>query len=317
MQVSHPTENVGRSVSFHNSDITVVADWIEALVLFFEEQGGDGISVPDCVDYLIEEQIYDDQDYCTEFIGSVFAEIRFRASTCDRYPIVIDDNRTVRSVAEWREHPALAFCIVVSLLPFYSGYSTWVDGDYNEQGLLFEKITEAALRSWFPQWEVFRTGWAARDGTSIADLLNLIAERTVEVVRSEAPSILTGDEKDLGMDIAAVRTFPDGRPSLPVIFGQCASGRNWPDKLPTPDASRWKQFLTLTHTPLRAFSLPFRLLGPDYESRRSQFKGLLMDRSRLIPGEGEDSWLDDDTRVEIAAFVDERLVWLADTYRHE
>jgi len=119
------------------------------------------------------------------------------------------------------------------------------------------------------------------------------------------------------MDIAAVRRFRDGRAALPVIFGQCASGRDWTAKLATPDAARWKQLLTLTHTPLKAFSMPFRLLDHDYDIRPSQYKGLLMDRLRLLPWGLESNWIERATRVAVINWLVPRREWLLTNYKHD
>ncbi len=278
MLLAHPTEGVRRSVKEHNSNITLVADWLELGVLLFDDDD-EGITVHECVDYFVEEQIYRDQGFCAAFFESVFGELRTRTQLFGTdYPISIDPSLRLTCAEPWREHTALAFCLLVSTAPFYSGYTDWVGGDYVQQGALFEAITAAALGRWFPEWEVTRTGWGGGIGTPLIELLDEIAASTMETVRTEAPAFVAAAEKDLGMDIAAVRRFPDRRAALPVIFGQCASGRDWKHKLHTPDTSRWKQLLTLTHTPLKAFSLPYRLVDGDYTVRRSQCKGLLLDR---------------------------------------
>ena len=315
MILAHPTEHVRRSTSTHNSDLTVVADWLELSCLLFDDDR-EGWTIPECADYLIDQRIYDDQDFCAEFLESVFSELRVRQQLRGpAYPLQLGSTGRLLSTAPWTEAPALTFCLQLSLLPYYSGYTRWVNGDYVEQGRLFEVVTEDAFSVWFPEWEVLRTGWSGGGGAvSVLDLLDLIGRATVEAVRAEAETFISTEEKDLGMDIAAVRMFADGRPSLPVIFGQCASGQNWRDKLPTPNASRWKLLLTLTHTPLRAFSMPFRLQDGDYAVRRGQFQGLLMDRFRLLPPVAESSWLTAEAQDDLCAWVETRRGWLETNY---
>lgn len=306
MLISHPTSKFQRSINAHNCELMLAADWLEASVLSFDPYT-EGLTRPEVVDYLIEQHIYEDQDHCAEFVESIFAEIRARMRCGNgRYPVSIDNyGRLLGSDAV-----ALSFCLFLSILPYYSGYTAWVDGDYAEQGELFELLTEEAMAHSLPGWEVKRTGWSGGYGTSLTDLLDDIAEITRESVTVEAPEFVGAEEKDLGLDIAAVRPFGDGRPALPVIFGQCASGENWPKKLHTPNASRWKRLLTFTHTPLRAFSFPFRLNEDDYPKRRSQYQGLVMDRLRLLPPEPESVWLSDSLRSRIEVWTETRAGWL-------
>jgi hypothetical protein len=295
----------------------VVADWLELGVLLFDEDG-DGITLPECVDLFIEAQIYDSQDFCTELFESVFSELRTREQVFgDDYPMVIDPVTRLELRSPWSESPALTFCLLLSVAPHYSGYTEWVAGDYVAQGELFERLTAQAFNHVFPEWEITRTGWNGGGGVSTTELMSRIADATDEAVRAEAPGFVGVAEKDLGVDLAAVRRFSDGRASLPVIFTQCASGRDWPRKILTPDTSRWKQLITFTHSPLKSLSLPFRLNEGEYSSRRSQCKGLLMDRLRLLPRGTESSWLDASTRDDLIAWIGPRRNWLVENFSME
>jgi hypothetical protein len=299
-------------VKVHNSNVVIVSDWIELSTLLYDSD--DGITITECVGYFIEQQIYDDQDFCRAFFESVFAELSARQKVRRfEYPISMDDNKRLTS-APWTDNPALAFCLLISVAPHYSGYTEWAGPNYIEQGSLFEKLTEDAMRIWFPGWDVHRTGWEGGVGTDINHLLNDLADLTSEAVRSESASVLSGDENDLGVDFAVIRNFPDQRASLPVIFGQCASGRDWSSKIHTPDTSRWKQLLTLTHSPLKAFSLPFRLPDDSYAARRSQYQGLLLDRLRLLPRGYETDWLREEVRADLVKWISPRREWLIENF---
>jgi hypothetical protein len=291
----------------------LVADWIEMDSLFFGDPD-EGVGIAEYVGHFIEEQLYDDQDFCTEFFQSVFSVLNVRRTLGGpQYPLAFT-NQEVHRDRSWEEVPALTFCLALSVLGRYSGYADWVAGDYVEQGDLFERLTANAMAAWLPEWDVTRTGWGGGEGTPLADLLDGIADMTEETIRAEAASFIGDDEKDIGVDVAAVRHFSDGRASLPVIFAQCASGRDWKSKLPSPDTSRWKQLVTLTHSPLKAFSMPFHLDDSAYAVRRSQFKGLLMDRQRLLPPSVESEWLDDHTAGALIAWLTARRDWLQSNY---
>jgi len=314
VNLSHPTESILRSVNVHNSNLMVVSDWLELAVLAFDLDH-DGFTMPQCIDLLIEDQIYDSQDFCAEFLDSVFGELRTRQLIFgSEYPITIDSSGTrVSARADWREFPGLTFCLVLSVASFYSGYTEWVDGGYVAQGALFEQLSARAFLKVLPDWSVTRTGWNGGGGLSVTELMDLMAEATDEAVRPDASTFLGYAEKDLGVDVAAVRKFVDGRASLPVVFAQCASGRDWPRKILTPDTSRWKQLVTFTHKPLKSLTLPFRIEQSEYPSRRSQCKGLLMDRLRLLP-QGDESWLDHDTREALIDWLTPRLAWLEEHF---
>lgn len=310
MNLAHPTESIRRSVHTHNSNLMVVTDWLELGVLAFDGERG-GVSVPECIDLFIEEQVYDSQDFCAEFFDSVFAELRTRRLNFgSQYPIEIDPTGpSLVACTDWQAAPALTFCLLLSVAPYYSGYTEWVGGNYVAQGELFEQLTAAALQRALPDWEITRTGWNGGGGVNLTELLTIMADATDEIVRTEAMSSVGAAEKDLGVDVAAVRKFPDGRASLPVVFAQCASGRDWPGKILTPDTSRWKQLVTFTHSPLKSLTLPFRLDENEYAQRRSQCKGLLMDRLRLLPP-GDESWLDAETQQALIGWLEPRLAWL-------
>jgi len=98
------------------------------------------------------------------------------------------------------------------------------------------------------------------------------------------------------------------------MMWQCASGQNWNSKLATPDTKAWNRVLTLTHTPLRGLATPVVIPVEEFNSRRNQAHGVLLDRYRLLPGAAEAGWLDDTTAGALGAWSDQRLAWLAERY---
>jgi hypothetical protein len=92
------------------------------------------------------------------------------------------------------------------------------------------------------------------------------------------------DQKDGKLDIVAWVEFADGRQGKLITFGQCATGRNWDEKvveLPPPD--RW-----CTHwmaespsvVPIRSFFVPHRVEQRNW-SHTCTFGGILYDRCRI------------------------------------
>lgn len=92
------------------------------------------------------------------------------------------------------------------------------------------------------------------------------------------------DQKDAKLDIVSWIEFHDRRQGKLISFGQCATGRNWTEKiteLPSPD--RWcGHWMSETPTvlPIRAFFVPHRIERDNW-SHSCTFGGILYDRCRI------------------------------------
>ncbi len=92
------------------------------------------------------------------------------------------------------------------------------------------------------------------------------------------------DQKDGKLDIVTWVEFLDSRQGKIITFGQCATGRNWEEKiseLPAPDrwCGHWMAD-TPTVLPLRSFFVPHRI-ERDSWSHGCTFGGILFDRCRI------------------------------------
>ncbi|MEZ5952178.1 MAG: hypothetical protein R3C12_23910 [Planctomycetaceae bacterium] len=87
-----PTRGVARrqrALTQHHIDIDVFADWIEASVLFKDID----VSVTDVVDVLLEEELYEDQDFAREIVQAAWLEIEQRRKHSGGfYGVTIDGN---------------------------------------------------------------------------------------------------------------------------------------------------------------------------------------------------------------------------------
>lgn len=92
-----------------------------------------------------------------------------------------------------------------------------------------------------------------------------------------------GQPADASLDVVAWRHFADRHPGKLVMFGQCASGRNWSDKLgelhPLAFCGPWLSIQPVSQI-LRAFFIPHRISGPRWEEV-NRLAGLVFDRCRL------------------------------------
>lgn len=91
------------------------------------------------------------------------------------------------------------------------------------------------------------------------------------------------DQKDAKLDLTVWRPFLDGRVGQLMGFGQCATGRDWPDKVthlqPETFCALWMRD-TPAVSPVRLFFVPFRI-----EQRRwldaTRYGGIIFDRCRI------------------------------------
>jgi hypothetical protein len=93
----------------------------------------------------------------------------------------------------------------------------------------------------------------------------------------------SSDQKDAKLDIVVWRDFDDDRPGKLIAFGQCATGKNWNEKLtdlqPRQWCELWMQDLPAV-PPIRMFFVPRRVSMREWLSS-SIYGGILFDRCRI------------------------------------
>ncbi|MEO5804561.1 MAG: hypothetical protein ABIR24_13625 [Verrucomicrobiota bacterium] len=90
-------------------------------------------------------------------------------------------------------------------------------------------------------------------------------------------------KKDAGLDIVTWRSFPDGRSSKLIAFGQCATGKHWWDKRLELQPGDWcRTWMTKTpHViPLKMFFVPHSVSGDEWSELGYQ-SGIIFDRFRI------------------------------------
>ena len=65
-----------RSVMAHNIHDATFLDWVEATTLIAEEE----LSPSNIIAYLIEEQLYDNEDFATEYVSYRWSDLKNRLS---------------------------------------------------------------------------------------------------------------------------------------------------------------------------------------------------------------------------------------------
>lgn len=96
-----------------------------------------------------------------------------------------------------------------------------------------------------------------------------------------APRI--ANQKDAKLDLVGWKRFADGRASQLIVFGQCATGANWYEKLSDLQPGKWCE-LWMDRSPfvipVSAFFLPRRIERDRWEEA-SRYGGVLFDRCRI------------------------------------
>lgn len=301
-----PDKGISRSIARHNVRLDSLTDWLEGSLLFSETE----ISVTDVIDLLIEELIYEDQDFAAEVVSDVWAEMQRRQQWISAHgPFQIQKRRITR-VKHWQDVAGDSFCILLSLAHRYSNWSTELGQGYVEQGELFEKLTKESLQQQFPGWTIYQTGWTRSNTTQLAEVVRHLTE-----LLGETPGkIELWDEpraKEKGLDLLCYRPFTDNRVAVPVYLIQCASGGRWEHKRKTPDLEIWRSVIQFTVMPKRGFAIPFALSDKDFEQSATIIDGLLVDRCRLLAAaQAEQEWLSYQLKDQLINWLEPRIVTL-------
>lgn len=298
-----PETGTARSTREHNSELDVVCDWIEGSVLFVEES----LSLPDIMETLLEKKLYDNQDFAAQFLESVWTELRFRQKLLGvGSPYKITTTR-IECIRKWEENAAHAFCILLSLQAWYPKWARQFGKNYNAQGALFELLTKESLQIQFGNWNFHLTGWSTTNTkkliNAVEDIANMLFEKLGDVDRWANPKA-----NEIGLDVLYFKPFSDNRPSIPLYMLQCASGKDWEDKLKTPDLDLWEKVIDFGSKPQKAFSLPFALLEKKFLRKCILVKGVLLDRYRILaPYSLSPDWISPELNKEIVKWMLPRI----------
>ena len=299
-----PTVGFSRSVEVNNVSLDVLADWIEANVLF---GGEDQLSDASLIDVLCEEQICNEQSMAADIIGNGWTELRRRGRCIGQaWPIDIASGRITRTQS-WRDVPAHSFCVLLALAKWYRHWAKKFGTDYTEQGELFEALTKKSLETHFRGWKVHSTGWTRTHAHKLGEIVKtvsaLLGETEGSLERWTKPSA-----SDAGLDLVLYRPFDDARVGIPVYLFQCASGGDWEGKLHTPRLEIWTRIVDFAAKPKKAFATPFSFLDGEFVRNCNLVDGLLLDRYRLLAAGNEDpEWIPRDLRKRLIAWCQSRI----------
>jgi hypothetical protein len=252
-----------------------LADWLEIIAI----KSADGDS--SAGDLQRELKVLN-QDNADTLVGNVFTEIdrRVTATGDEGYPFVRDPT-SIRLKGPIRNYPAYLFCLALS----YCKWKTRKNAPQNPW-LLFEELASYSARRYLGG-ESLVFGTSSRKGTSAK-------RKFVQAIKDLATRINEGEgfrqqplhaSKDSKLDIVAWKPFRDGRPSQVVLFGQCAAGDNWTNKLGELDPEEfWDQWFSVgkVSRPLRTVFIPHRVFDQSEWNLHARRARLLFDRCRVV-----------------------------------
>ncbi len=272
-----PTRGISRSVDSHNVKLDVLCDWIEANVLFDEEE----LSTTEIVSCFLNENICEESDMAYDIVSNAWTEFRRRqACIPNGTPFSISSQRISREIT-WSQVPAHGFCVLLSLAECYSGWAGQFGDNYTCQGKLFEELTKESLNCQFKNWQLMLTGWSRTNTRALNDIVETIASELGETV-GNIKRWTSASAKDGELDLLLFRPFRDERVGVPVYLMQCASGANWESKLHTPRLKIWNKIIDFAALPRKAFAMPFALLDDDFIRNCNLVDGMLIDRYRIL-----------------------------------
>ena len=301
-----PSKGFALSVNTHNVALDALTEWIEGCITFVDST----LSRSDILDVLLEENIYVNQDFAKMRVDDAWAELNRRKKCLGEHCTFAVHGARVNRTQPWTEAPAYAFCLLLSLQVSYRPAFTEIFGrDYMEQGILFERLTAAAMQ--FTGWKTHSTGWSKVAANSIRDKVEALAAHLGEPSRPGAIESWTDAfAKDGGLDVVCHFPFEDGWPGRPLLYVQCASGENWKEKRPTPNLALWTKLLDLATAPTRGIAIPFVLLADDFrKAANCDFLSLLLDRHRLSAPSptAEKGWLSNELAKDLNKWTKGRL----------
>ena len=298
-----------RSIHVSNVDPNASADWLESTLLFDESE----LSKNDVVDLLLEEQICDSdsQDMAHQIADEAWSELE-RRQRWGGLPdtVKVTSNRIV-ATRKWTDDIIRAFFVLLSIQRIFPDWaSNWKA--YVEQGNLFEKVVERICPALLPGWKTYRAGWSPDNTKNVSNIVRELRDHIHTSGATDLQDWTGSHEKDGGLDLVCYRAFSDEREAIPVFFLQCASGKNWREKIHTPSAVKWAKWLNSAVHPSTGIVAPFVI--DDIHLRSSALDGqiVVFDRIRAVSvlNEEHEEVLGDELMQEVVDWMTPRVAAL-------
>lgn len=205
-----------------------------------------------------------------------FSELEDRLRACSGgYPFILK-NSVLQAKEDLAPYWAYLFCLYLS---YHGANRSQTEKASTE---LFEELATIAAK-YYVSGEALRFGFPRRTlpvnfTQAVRTVCEMMGEGGGPRRRFSAQSA-----KDAQLDIIAWRPFPDRRRAQLILFGQCATGKNWEEKLSELQPRTFIDLYlqdALIVDPVRGFFTPFRLRQLDWDEKAKQ-GGILFDRCRI------------------------------------
>ncbi|MDE2673761.1 MAG: hypothetical protein OXH65_01475 [Paracoccaceae bacterium] len=133
-----------------------------------------------------------------------------------------------------------------------------------------------------PEWKIHRVGWSPDNPQSINQIIIELCDLMHFKGAQNMEKWCSPNDKDGGLDIVCYRSFPDKRVAFPMYFLQCASGKNWKEKVYTPNPEYWQKILDSILKPSKGVAIPFIISNEEFENAALNGQIVIFDRYRLL-----------------------------------
>jgi hypothetical protein len=213
-----------------------------------------------------------------ELCAAVFIELSDRKESAGQaYPFSVFDSGKIQYRGPISDYIPYIFCLAIA---FYGGEQPPFHSGLNPR-ILFEELCCLATSKYvLGDIYHFGAGKKGRKGfrEAVEKLCGLIGE-------GSGFKDSGGKPQDDHVDLVAWKHFQDEKPGKIVLFGQCASGKNWEEKIfeLNPEAfwDLWMQEAGASKRQLlKSLYIPFRVNATDW-NYSSAYGGILFDRCRI------------------------------------
>ena len=260
------------------TDTIQLADWLEIYALISGDQNS---SRGDLESALRTASLFEPEgdEAVQRKLLEVFQELEDRTTSASQsYPFSLEGN-LLSVKKEWHEFPAYVFCLCLS----YFGVKQ-TKGSKAFPRRWFEHISRDALK-YYLGGEGLRFGYPRlKDEIPISfeNAINFVCTRM-----KEGGSYRNGglpDRKDDAVDIIAWKNFPDQLPGKLIVFGNCATEKDWEgskktELVPAAFCDDW-----MTDKPkcevIKSLFIPHRVERRRFTSHLKR-AGIIFDRCRV------------------------------------
>ena len=233
---------------------------------------------------LVEYQIcpHDQQDLAYEIASEGWHELALRQRWGGLPETVSITPTRIRDDEYWENDLMRAFLVLLSVLRIFPDWAK-NHQEYVVQGELFEKVVEAVCPALLPGWTIYRAGWSPDNTKDIPTIINELCSRLFTKGAANPDDwVTTAAGKDGGLDIVCYRSFEDEREAVPMLFLQCASGKNWRDKVQTPNSKLWEKLLDSAVEPSTGIVAPFVIEFEELKRAALTGQVVVFDRVRML-----------------------------------